>query len=605
MNKHFHEFFIPVLGVGFSLDTPIKVARYNIASVISLIDDELIEIVREYYCEKYKLGYSKITNKHDDHRAERIKAYLNLMNYIVKKQIEEIKKSEFKKDSQITKYFNFLPANSPVKKEYTDMLKLKDEQKQKEVQIKLRELISPGAIEVNIMVKLDKDNYKNGQKLTHEYSDAMSALRGFAGSDLESGIVFSSGLNRKLFSYLETFDDFFAKPDGKIKKKIILKVSDFRSALTQAKFFAKKGLWISEYRVESGLNCGGHAFPTNGNLLGPVLEEFKTKKESLISELFNLYNKALSLKKKEQFKKPHSVKFSLQGGIGTAIEHDFMLKYYNFDSIGWGSPFLLVPDVVNVDEKTLDKLVKAGENDIYLSDISPLNVPFYTLRNSDSEEARINRIKEGNPGILCKKSYLALNTEFTELPICISSRRYQKKKIEELKNKNLPDKLFEKEFNNIVNKACICKESADSLRINYSISEIKGDLNPCVCPGPNLTFFSNVIKFDEMINHIYGRINLLKSVIRPHVFINELKLYIDYFKNLISIKADEVSSKNNTELNIFKSNLFDGIEYYKDLIEKILEDTELDKKRLNKELMKLKDKLLSIVKRNKKILTLT
>ena len=120
MSAYFHEFYIPVLGIGFSLDTPIKVAKYNIPSVISLIDDELIEIVREYYCEKYKLEYSKITNKHDDHRAERITAYLNLINYIVKKQIEEIKKSEFKKSSQITKYFDLLPTNSSVKKEYTD-----------------------------------------------------------------------------------------------------------------------------------------------------------------------------------------------------------------------------------------------------------------------------------------------------------------------------------------------------------------------------------------------------------------------------------------------------------------------------------------------------
>ena len=68
-------------------------------------------------------------------------------------------------------------------------------------------------------------------------------------------------------------------------KKIILKVSDYRSAIIQGKFFAKKGLWVSEYRIESGLNCGGHAFPTQGYLMGPILEEFKKNIDSLFQKL--------------------------------------------------------------------------------------------------------------------------------------------------------------------------------------------------------------------------------------------------------------------------------------------------------------------------------
>jgi len=52
-------------------------------------------------------------------------------------------------------------------------------------------------------------------------------------------------------------------------------------AIIQGRFLAKKGIWVSEYRVESGLNCGGHAFATDGFLLGPVLEEFRNSKEQL------------------------------------------------------------------------------------------------------------------------------------------------------------------------------------------------------------------------------------------------------------------------------------------------------------------------------------
>ncbi len=58
----------------------------------------------------------------------------------------------------------------------------------------------------------------------------------------------------------------------------MLKVSDFHSAAVQGKFLAKRGLWVSEFRIESGLNCGGHAFATKGQLLGPILEEFQQKR---------------------------------------------------------------------------------------------------------------------------------------------------------------------------------------------------------------------------------------------------------------------------------------------------------------------------------------
>ena len=34
-----HTFHIPVMGTGFTIDTPLKVARYGIASVVSLVDD--------------------------------------------------------------------------------------------------------------------------------------------------------------------------------------------------------------------------------------------------------------------------------------------------------------------------------------------------------------------------------------------------------------------------------------------------------------------------------------------------------------------------------------------------------------------------------------
>ena len=41
-----HTFHIPVMGTAFTIDTPIKVARFGISSVMSIGDDELCETMR-------------------------------------------------------------------------------------------------------------------------------------------------------------------------------------------------------------------------------------------------------------------------------------------------------------------------------------------------------------------------------------------------------------------------------------------------------------------------------------------------------------------------------------------------------------------------------
>ena len=43
-----HSFHIPVMGIGFTIDTPLKVAPFCIDSVISIVDDIIIEQMREY-----------------------------------------------------------------------------------------------------------------------------------------------------------------------------------------------------------------------------------------------------------------------------------------------------------------------------------------------------------------------------------------------------------------------------------------------------------------------------------------------------------------------------------------------------------------------------
>ncbi len=62
----YHNFHIPVMGIGFTADTPIKVAHYGISSVISLVDDILLEKLQEYYCSQMNIPFCPVGNDVDD-----------------------------------------------------------------------------------------------------------------------------------------------------------------------------------------------------------------------------------------------------------------------------------------------------------------------------------------------------------------------------------------------------------------------------------------------------------------------------------------------------------------------------------------------------------
>lgn len=597
MNKsQMHTFHIPVMGLGFTVDTPVKVARFGISSVISIVEDNLIEQMRELYCKRENEKYIPIAIKDNDHRAKRITAYLNLINRVVKRQMEILLDEPFEKGKDIVKYFELLPDDSSLKKFYTEMCNMPLSAEKEVAQKKLRTEIIAGSIDVNIMTKLDKTNYsKSGEQLPVEYCDAMAALRGFALSELSSSMVFSAGLNPRLYSYCETFGDFFPNEKGELQKKIILKVSDYRSALIQGKFLAKKGLWISEFRIESGLNCGGHAFATNGTLLGPILEEFKLKRTELFDELFNMCNAALLAKGQKIFTQQPKAKITVQGGIGTANENNFLLEYYNLDGTGWGSPFLLVPEATNVDDETLQQLASAKKEDYYLSNASPLGILFNNFRRSSAEELRKKRIDKGRPGSPCYNRFLVSDTEFTAKPICTASREYQNLKIKQLEEKKLPNENFYLKLGRITEKECICLGLGTSALLKNNISPPHNLKAVSICPGPNLAYFSGTFCLKEMVNHIYGRMNILNTLPRPHMFINELLLNLEYFKNEIKNSYNTLSSNQIKTLNTFKENLLCGIAYYKELISFMKLETEHFLSRMKNELEKIELEIKKII----------
>ncbi len=452
---------------------------------------------------------------------------------------------------------------------------------------------SKGSIDGKIMTKLDKENYVKEEKLPVEYNDAHAALRGYANSDLDSSIVLSAGMNPRLYGYLKQFEDFYPDQNGKIKKKIILKVSDYRSALIQGKFLAKKGLWVSEYRIEAGLNCGGHAFASDGYLMGPILAEFRDKRKELIHEIHKIFVKALSNKKHSIPKTALPVKISAQGGVGTVEEHQFLIDHYQVDSVGWGTPFLLVPEATTVDDSTLNKLVEAEEDDLYLSNVSPLGVFFNNLRGNTKDIQKVSLMKKGTPGSPCPKKFAALNKEFTEKSICTASRQYQYLKLKELDKEKLTSKEYQTAYDKIVEKTCICVGLGTSaLLANNLDNKIEGD-GVSVCPGPNMAYFSKIMSLKEMTDHIYGRSNVITRNDRPNMFMKELKLYIDFLKNRVEETRVSMTNKQEKYLLAFAKNLKEGINYYYRLfngLKDIFEDTKssiLSDLDANKELLHL------------------
>lgn len=565
LQKNTHTFHIPVMGLAFTIDSPIRVAKYGIDSVISIMDDDLIEKMTAFYAEKFKQPYEEISQKVDDFRAKRITNYLNLIDTVVTQKFESFKTELLETRSKLDEFMTTLPSSSELKERLEELIATGKDTFH-DLQTTLNQYFHPGSIDVNIMTKLDKDNFKDHEQLPVMYNDAHSALRGFMNSTTNSSVVFSAGMNPRLFSYMESFDAFYPNENGQFQKKIILKVSDFRSAMIQGNFLAKKGLWVSEYRIESGLNCGGHAFATDGFLLGPILEEFKNKKQDLIQSAYGLLTSALTAKNKTLPNTPPDLKLTVQGGVGTAEEHQFLLDHYNMDSVGWGSPFLLVPEATSVDVQTRKLLAGAKSEDLYLSNISPLGVPFNTIKGTTNDFYKNQRIASGKAGSSCPKKFLALSKEYDPEGSCSASKKYQDKKIEELEatRNEISEQLYTKTYNSITEKSCLCVGLANPSLMEFGIPVKGQNQGVVVCPGPNMAYFSKEVSLKEMMEHIYGTKNIENHENRPNMFVKELELYVTYLTNQISDSL-EITAQQIKKWETFKTNLLNGISYYKSL----------------------------------------
>lgn len=586
-NTSAHTFHIPVMGLGYTVDTPVKVAQYGISSVVSIMDDQLLEVMRKIYSHKWNIPYTEIPIYQEDSRAKRITSYLNLLQDIIDLQMKEMSESGIDSESPLTRYLKLLPAESHLSFLAEELKNAAPDNKSELIQ-KIKDQLVAGNVDVNIMTKVDKLNYnENGNELPREFSDALSALRGFAQSRLHASVIFSAGMNPALYGYIEKFPDFFPDQSGAIEKRVILKVSDYRSALIQGKFLAKKGIWVSEFRIESGLNCGGHAFATDGFLIGPILEEFKQNRTNLTECIFQTCQQALAEKGLPLLPEQTTTKITYQGGIGTATEDFFLRNYYELDGTGWGSPFLLVPEATSVDEDTIQRIIQAKNSDFYLSYASPLGIPFNNLRTSSAEEQRNLRIEKNHPGSPCYKKFLSFSTEFTKIPICTASRQFQSLKIKQFEKGEIP----RNEMDTILAKDCLC-EGLSTPAILANGETPKRNLSAVtICPGPNLAYFKGIYSLKEMVDHIYGKINLALELDRPHLFVKEFQLYVTYLKKEFEDFLPEKSPKKEAYLDKFRKNLIQGVAYYQHLVNSFQVDSEEIMEKMKQHLLALQGEI--------------
>ena len=204
---------------------------------------------------------------------------------------------------------------------------------------------------------------------------------------------------------------------------------------------------------------------------------------------------------------------TVQGGIGTFEEDQFLQKYYNVDGTGWATPFLLVPEVTVLDDETRALLAKSKENDTYTSGMSPLGVPFNAVKGTASEAQKLERAYEQKrPGSPCPKGYLISNTKYSKRPVCTAATFFQKREVAELDQDKsaMSEAEYDAAYAKIIDKACLCEDLAASALIVNKIPS-KRPLKTAICAGPNIAYFTKLSSLKEMVSHVYGRLNVLSN----------------------------------------------------------------------------------------------
>ena len=557
-----HRIHIPVMGICYTVDTPLRVAHLGITSVISLVDDGLLEEYRMAYAERLglDLGSPQTT------RIGRIRSYLDFVVDEVERKFARLCAGRFDGASAKDLYCRMLPLDSRLRVEY-DGLGAKVGLARLAAEAALTEKMEPGEIQANIMMGLN-----------HEEA-AFDAVRGFAASKVKGSLVLSAGVNLAVFEEIAKCKDFYRTGIKAPSKKIILKVSDYRSALIQGRYLAKKGLEVYEYRIESGVNCGGHAFFESKKLLLDVVREFVEKRQELFEATRGMIAKfAASCDASAssdagvlvQGIVPPSAptRITAQGGLCSPEDIEKVMSL-GIDGVGVGTPFLLVPQATSMDKATRRMLAAAAPEDVYVSHASPLGIPFVNLRTSTAAELCRKKVEEFfapdgeksgaaelKPGFPCRQHYLCQKIPGFDHPVCRASREYVMQRLVEI-DKLERDELraisesghsgdaaaldeIHAKFNELrretLSRECICRflgnagreelrERSPSLHYQpEGVAVARGSqaARPrepvTICPNSDIGYFDREYTLEEMMCHLYGTGPRLTPKDKPSAF---------------------------------------------------------------------------------------
>ena len=578
-----HKIHIPVMGICYTADTPIRVAHLGITSVISLVDDGLLEEYRMAYAERLglDLGSPQTT------RIGRIRSYLDFIADEVERKFTRLCACRFDGGSDKDLYFLMLPLDSRLRVEY-DGIFAKTGLARIAAEAALTEKMEPGEIQANIMVGLN-----------HEEA-AFDAVRGFAASKVAGALVLSAGVNLSVFEEIAKCKDFYRTGTRPPKKKIILKVSDYRSALVQGRYLAKKGLEVYEYRIESGVNCGGHAFFESKKLLLDVVREFVEKRKELFETTCSMITKFAdscdagdndaTVSVQGILPPPSPARITAQGGL-CAPEDIAQVLLLGIDGVGVGTPFLLVPQATSVDKETRRLLASAKPEDVCISHASPLGIPFVNLQTSTAARICEQKIQEYfapeseksgslelKPGFPCRQHYLCQNIPGFDHPVCMASREYVMHRLAEIdalekedleackmhpynadveQSQPVVHEKISQEFDSLessirrkydklrrvtLSRECICRflgnagreeirEKSPSLHYQPECVAVACGSQPArtrepvtICPNPDIGYFDREYTLLEMMQHLYGTGKRLTPKDKPSAFEVEERL---------------------------------------------------------------------------------